>query len=211
MTNSFHQIPLSEASSNLLSVQTPWGLVRPKFLPEGVGPASDILQSIVKEIFNFEDFPEWTIVIFDNFLVLAHDFEDAARKLERVIARCSEFGVILKIKKSFIGYDKVTFFGYEVKKGSPRKPIRSFTDQAQSQLAWPLRSHCSGNERRHHQAHRPTHRACLPRRAPETIFRNARTSHRNRTPRSTPIHDRVHQLLHRKSVRANFHDFQHLI
>ena len=118
MTTSFHQIPLSEASSNLLSVQTPWGLVRPKFLPEGVGPASGILQSIVKEIFNFEDFPDWTIVIFDNFLVLAHDFEDAARKLERVIARCSEFGVVLKIKKSFIGYDKVTFFGYEVKKGS---------------------------------------------------------------------------------------------
>jgi len=117
MTNSFHQIPLSEASSNLLSVQTPWGLVRPKFLPEGVGPASGILQSIVKDIFDFEDFPEWTIVIFDNFLVLANDYEDAANKLERVINRCAEFGVVLKIKKSFIGFDKVTFFGYEVTDG----------------------------------------------------------------------------------------------
>ena len=117
MTNSFHQIPLSEATSNLLSVQTPWGLVRPKILPEGVGPASGILQSIVKDIFNFQDFPDWTIVIFDNFLVLADDYEDAANKLERVIARCSEFGVILKIKKSFIGHSKVTFFGYEVSEG----------------------------------------------------------------------------------------------
>ena len=117
MTNSFHQIPLSEKSSNLLSVQTPWGLVRPKFLPEGVGPASGILQSIVKEVFDFEDFPDWTIVIFDNFLILANDFEDAATKLERVIARCAQFGVVLKIKKSFIGYDKVTFFGYEVSEG----------------------------------------------------------------------------------------------
>ena len=117
MTNSFHQIPLSEATSNLLSVQTPWGLVRPKFLPEGVGPASGILQSIVKDIFNFEDFPDWTIVIFDNFLVLADDYDDAANKLERVIARCHEFGVILKIKKSFIGHSKVTFFGYEVSEG----------------------------------------------------------------------------------------------
>ena len=117
MTNSFHQIPLSEESSNLLSVQTPWGLVRPKFLPEGVGPASGILQSIVKDVFDFEDFPDWTIVIFDNFLVLANDYEDAASKLERVIARCAEFGVVLKIKKSFIGHEKVTFFGYEVSKG----------------------------------------------------------------------------------------------
>ena len=117
MTNSFHQIPLSEEASKLLSVQTPWGLVRPKFLPEGVGPASGLLQSIVREIFNFEDFEKWTIVIFDNFLVLADSYEDAANKLERVIARCAEFGVVLKMKKSFIGASKVTFFGYEVTHG----------------------------------------------------------------------------------------------
>ena len=117
MTNSFHQIPLGEQASQLLSVQTPWGLVRPKFLPEGVGPASGLLQSIVRGIFNFEDFADWTIVIFDNFLVLADDYEDAANKLERVIARCAEFGVILKIKKSFIGASTVTFFGYEVTHG----------------------------------------------------------------------------------------------
>ena len=114
MTNSFHQIPLSDQASQLLSVRTPWGLVRPKFLPEGVGPASGLLQSIVRQIFDFEDFPDWTIVIFDNFLVLANDYEDAANKLERVIARCAEFGVVLKIKKSFIGASTVTFFGYEV-------------------------------------------------------------------------------------------------
>ena len=118
MTNSFHQIPLSEKSSNLLSVQTPWGLVRPKFLPEGVGPASGIQQSSVKDVFDFEDFPDWTIVIFDNFLILADDFEDAANKLERVIARCAEFGVVLKIKKSFIGFDKATFSVTRSVKGS---------------------------------------------------------------------------------------------
>ena len=117
MTNSFHQIPLTEKASKLLSVQTQWGLVRPKFLPEGVGPASGLLQSIVREIFNYEDFADWTIVIFDNFLVLADDYEDAANKLERVINRCAEFGVVLKIKKSFIGVEKVTFFGYEVSQG----------------------------------------------------------------------------------------------
>ena len=117
MTNSFHQIPLSEQASQLLSVQTPWGLVRPKFLPEGVGPASGLLQSIVRDIFNYEDFQDWTSVIFDNFLVLADSYEDAANKLERVIARCAEFGVILKMKKSFIGASKVTFFGYEVTHG----------------------------------------------------------------------------------------------
>jgi hypothetical protein len=56
MANSFHQIPISQRFSELLSVQTPWGLVRPKFLPEGVGPASGLLQNLVREI--FKDFDE---------------------------------------------------------------------------------------------------------------------------------------------------------
>ena len=118
MTNSFHQIPLADHFSQLLSVQTPWGLVRPKFLPEGVGPASGMLQSIVREVFT--DFEDWTVVIFDNFLILADDYEDAANKLEKVLERCAEYGIVLKMKKSFIGVDKVTFFGYEVTHGQWR-------------------------------------------------------------------------------------------
>ena len=116
MTNSFHQIPIDLPSSNLLSVSTPWGLFRPKFLPEGVGPASGILQSIVRRV--FLDFEDWIIVIFDNFLILASDFQDAYMKLEKVLIRCKDHGLILKMKKSFIGTTVVTFFGYEVKPGS---------------------------------------------------------------------------------------------
>ena len=58
---------------------------------------SGLLQSIIRVIFDFEDFPDWTIVIFDNFLVLANDYEDAANKLKRVIARCTEFRAVLTI------------------------------------------------------------------------------------------------------------------
>ena len=115
MTNSFHQIPIDDFSSNLLSVSTPWGLFRPKFLPEGVGPASGILQSIVRRI--FADFDDWIIVIFDNFLVLASDYQDAITKLELVLRRCQLNGLVLKMKKSWIGTDVVTFFGYEVHPG----------------------------------------------------------------------------------------------
>ena len=116
MANSFHQIPLSKEFSDILSVQTPWGLVKPKFLPEGVGPASGVLQHLVREI--FKDFEEWTVVIFDNFLILADDHLDALEKFKKILQRCDEKGIVLKMKKSFIGTDTVTFFGYKVTHGS---------------------------------------------------------------------------------------------
>ena len=118
MANSFHQIPLSPEFSDLLSVKTPWGLVRPKFLPEGVGPASGLLQDIVRTIFH--DFEDWTVVIFDNFLICADNYDDAYEKLEKVIERCSEFGVVLKLKKSWFGVKEVNFFGYVVTHGKWR-------------------------------------------------------------------------------------------
>ena len=78
MTNSFHQFPLTERTSQFLAVQTPWGLVVSLFLPERVGPASGHLQSTMMQMFG--DFTDWTSVIFDNILVLAHDEKDAIDK-----------------------------------------------------------------------------------------------------------------------------------
>ena len=115
-TNSFHQIPISEQTSNRLSIQTPWGLVRPIFVPEGVGPASGILQKCVMDIFS--DFESWTIAIFDNLLILAHSYTDAYDKFKIIIQRCNERHVVLKFSKSWLGFDTVTFFGYLVRKGT---------------------------------------------------------------------------------------------
>jgi hypothetical protein len=115
MTNSFHQIPLAEKTSNILSVQTPWGLVRPKFLPEGVGPASGVLQRTVMDV--FVDFQSFMITIFDNLLVLCHNYKDAEEKLIKVIDRAYERGMVLKFAKSWIGFKTVTFFGYIISNG----------------------------------------------------------------------------------------------
>ena len=94
MTNSFLDLP----SSLLLSVSTPWGLYRPNFLPEGVGPASGILQAIVCNVFT--DLDEWIIVIFDHFLVLAHSYVDATAKVRIVLELCMAHRLVLKMKKS---------------------------------------------------------------------------------------------------------------
>jgi hypothetical protein len=110
MTNSFHQFRLSKKISALLSVVTPWGQWQPKFMPEGIGPASGILQREMSTI--FKDFDEWCIVIFDNILILAHDYADAYSKLEIFLDRCIERNITLKFAKSWLGFIEVKFFGY---------------------------------------------------------------------------------------------------
>ena len=65
----------------------------------------------------FGDFNEWSIVIFDNVLLLAHDEQDACRKLRTFLERCQQHNVFLKMPKSWFGFPSVKFFGYKVTYG----------------------------------------------------------------------------------------------
>ena len=85
-------------------------------MPAGIAPATFVLQETVSSI--FRDFDDWTIAIFDNLLVLAHDYDDAYQKLDRIIDRCIERNMYLKFAKSWLGFDKVHFFGYDCKHDS---------------------------------------------------------------------------------------------
>ena len=112
MVNSFHQFRLAQQTSEKLSVITPWGSFRPVFMPEGVSPATGVLQGHMREM--FKDFSEWAVVIFDNFCIGGDSMEDLFSKLKLFVARCKEFNIFLKMSKCFFGHDSVKFFGYEV-------------------------------------------------------------------------------------------------
>ena len=111
MTNSFHQFPLAEKTRRMLSLQTPWGQFEPLFLPEGVPPSSGILQKFVSEVFS--DFSEWLIGIFDNILILANDYQEGYDKVKMVLERCKERRIVLKMAKSWFGFNSCEFFGYK--------------------------------------------------------------------------------------------------
>jgi hypothetical protein len=76
-----------------------------------------ILQAITVSSFRFV-ISHTLQLNFDNFLILASDYSDATSKLELVLLRCKQHRLVLKMKKSWIGTDIVTFFGYEVRPGS---------------------------------------------------------------------------------------------
>jgi hypothetical protein len=123
LTNGFHQFRLDAETSRKLSVQTPWGQFEPLFLPEGVPVGSGVLQEAMYNI--FKQFDEWCIIIFDNLLVLAHDYQDAEEKLQKVIKKAAEANLVLKMKKSWLGVKQVKFFGYECTKGFVQARRRS--------------------------------------------------------------------------------------
>jgi hypothetical protein len=100
MVNAFHQIRISKFFSDLLTILTPWGAKRPKFLPEGVNIAPGILQMVVSEI--FKDLDDWMIVIYDNFLVLATSPEDLYQKLELVFQRCVQVNLQTNHKDNIV-------------------------------------------------------------------------------------------------------------
>jgi hypothetical protein len=114
LVNGFHQCALGPITAARLSLSTPVGQFQPKYLPEGVTPASGILQLHMRTIFANVD--EFTVVIFDNLLVLAYDYKDAYKKLDKVLDRCIERNIYLKFTKSWIGIDAVQYFGYECRK-----------------------------------------------------------------------------------------------
>ena len=51
-------------------------------------------------------------IIFDNLLILATDPKDAETKFELFIDRCIEWGLCMKMSKTWIGFKEVNFFGY---------------------------------------------------------------------------------------------------
>ena len=81
-------------------------------MPEGVSPATGVLQSHMREI--FKDFSEWAIVIFDNFCIGGNTMDELMERFKLFVAKCREFNIFLKFSKCYFGFSKVKFFGYEV-------------------------------------------------------------------------------------------------
>ena len=86
----------------------------------------------------FKDFKEWMIVIFDNLMVLATAFQDSYEKLVKIIDRCPERRVILRMEKTWIGVRLPTSFGYEVSGGEYRLSKRG--RESIAAIPMPIRS-----------------------------------------------------------------------
>ena len=108
LSNAFHQLPLNLSTSEKLTILTPLGPLRPKFLPEGVAPASAILQNTMKQIFHGID--NHMLIIFDNMVIGANSLAELKSRFAAFVERCIEKNVYLKLSKSWFAVKSVNFY-----------------------------------------------------------------------------------------------------
>jgi transposase InsO family protein len=106
----FHQLKIDRESAFYLAVSTPWGVVEPRFLPEGIPAATAILQRAVTDI--FKDMAHTMIVLFDNLVVMGTSPQDLYTKVEQLFAICRANNAYLKLSKSNLSVKSLDFFGY---------------------------------------------------------------------------------------------------
>ena len=81
----FYQIPLSERSSYLCTMATPWGRFRYLRLPFGLVSAPEVYLQAMQELFG--DLPG-VFTYFDDFLVKGETMEELLHNLRLVLERC---------------------------------------------------------------------------------------------------------------------------
>ena len=110
LTNAFHQFRLDDKTSELLSIMTINGPIRPLFMPEGISPASAILQTHVREI--FQEFATDSLIMFDNLTIGANTLDELFQKQKKFFDTCMKYNIFLKFSKSYFGVESIKFFGY---------------------------------------------------------------------------------------------------
>ncbi|CAH8568515.1 unnamed protein product [Dicrocoelium dendriticum] len=111
LKDAYLQIPLTDESSELTPINTPFGLYRYRFLPFGlnVSPAifQDVMNSIVKDLKGVEVYQDDVFVHAIN--KPTHDY-----RLLALLTRFKDANVNINPKKCLIGVHEISCLGYQV-------------------------------------------------------------------------------------------------
>ena len=110
-TSAFLQIPLTEASSKLCTIATPFGRYRYLRLPFGIASASEVFQRAMNDLFLGI---KGVVCYIDDILIHAKDKEEHDEILEKVLKIAQRAGLKLSKEKSQIGKECITYLGHVI-------------------------------------------------------------------------------------------------
>lgn len=110
LRGAYQQLPLSENSQNLLTINTHKGLYTFTRLSYGVKPAASIFQETMEKILKDLD----TDIFIDDVLIGAQTLEELHKKLIKVLDRLKKFNVKVNLSKCKFFVDKIKYLGHEI-------------------------------------------------------------------------------------------------
>lgn len=116
--NAFHQVEISEHSRDITTFISRKGLFRYTRLMFGISCAPELFQKVMEKLLLGCD---GCIVYIDDILIFAAKEEEHDIRLERILNRLKNAGVLLNKEKSKIKVNKVNFLGH-VLDGNGIKP-----------------------------------------------------------------------------------------
>ena len=138
LENAFLQIPLDQASQELTTLITPFGLYSMKFLPFGWHVSSAVFQSVIDTI--IKGLPN-VVAYQDDLLIFAKTEREHNEYLTQLLERLKKFNVRINKRKSIFQVNRINYLGYLITaegiQPDPTKflPIMSADDpQDQQQL-----------------------------------------------------------------------------
>lgn len=106
----YYNVPIDEYSQRLCTTVLPWGKYRYKRLPMGIGTAPDIFQAVMTNLFDDMEFAQ---AYLDDILITSSgDYNDHMQKVDKVLARLTEAGFRINVKKSFFAKSEIEYLGY---------------------------------------------------------------------------------------------------
>ncbi len=111
LRNAFLQVPLDEASKQLTTISTPYGLFEYNFLPFGLSAAPAIFQKVVDEII---DGLPGVLAYQDDLIVHGMNSAEHSKNLRSLLLRLVEKNVRINGAKCKIAQTSIPFLGFTI-------------------------------------------------------------------------------------------------
>ena len=110
-SSAFLQVPLTDRSSKMCTIGTPFGRFRYKRLPFGITSASEVFQKAINKVLQGL---EGVMAYIDDILVYGSTKEIHDARLTAVLNRAREFNLKLSREKSVFGKTSIRYLGHEI-------------------------------------------------------------------------------------------------
>lgn len=118
LANAYHQIKMDRASQEITTMNTPIGLLRWTRLPFGIKTASAQFQAAMEKAIG--SVVDGIVIYQDDICIGAVSFLELEQKLQKVMLKLEELGMVINRDKCVFKANEITFLGHRISQDGVR-------------------------------------------------------------------------------------------